>query len=100
MPGGVKLFLDMAIGASSRIERDDKDKIEGIVNKVEGLHSKLQDIGREQGYQRVCVEEMCLTQPRVYGLLIVNRNVKPNFEIKVRVPMQRLCDGRWFSLSC
>jgi p24 family protein alpha len=51
--GGVKLHLDLAIGASSTIERDDKDKIENIVGKVKDLNARLQDVRREQVFQRV-----------------------------------------------
>lgn len=52
--GGVKLNLDLAIGASSAIESDDKDKMESIVDKVKELNGRLQDIRREQVFQRVC----------------------------------------------
>jgi p24 family protein alpha len=51
--GGVKLYLDLAIGATSAIESDDKDKIESIVGKVKDLNARLQDIRREQVFQRV-----------------------------------------------
>ena len=54
--GGVKLSLDMAIGASSKIESDDKGKIEGIVGKVKELNGRLTDIRREQVFQRVSAE--------------------------------------------
>ncbi len=51
--GGVRMYLDLAIGASSTIEADDKDKIESIVGKVKDLNARLQDIRREQVFQRV-----------------------------------------------
>ena len=51
--GGIKLSLDMAIGASSKIESNDKGKIEGIVGKVKELNGRLTDIRREQVFQRV-----------------------------------------------
>jgi p24 family protein alpha len=51
--GGVKLSLDLAIGATSKIESDDKGKIEGIVGKVKELNGRLMDIRREQVFQRV-----------------------------------------------
>ncbi|ERF68652.1 hypothetical protein EPUS_09444 [Endocarpon pusillum Z07020] len=50
--GGVRMYLDLAIGASSTIESDDKDKIESIVGKVKDLNARLQDIRREQVFQR------------------------------------------------
>lgn len=49
----VKLTLDMAIGETSKIESEDKGKIEDIVQKVKDLNSRLQDIRREQVFQRV-----------------------------------------------
>ena len=53
--GGVKVSLDLAIGETSKIESEDKGKIEGIVQKVTDLNSRLQDIRREQVFQRVCL---------------------------------------------
>ena len=51
--GTVKLTLDLAIGESSKIESSDKGKIQGIVQKVKDLNARLQDIRREQVFQRV-----------------------------------------------
>jgi emp24/gp25L/p24 family/GOLD len=51
--GGVKLTLDLAIGETSAIESQDKDKILDIVQKVKDLNMRLQDIKREQVFQRV-----------------------------------------------
>ncbi|RDW91329.1 hypothetical protein BP5796_02494 [Coleophoma crateriformis] len=51
--GGIKLTLDMVIGETSSIESNDKGKIQDIVQKVKDLNSRLQDIRREQVFQRV-----------------------------------------------
>jgi hypothetical protein len=51
--GGVKLTLDLAIGETSKIESEDKGKIQDIVQKVKDLNGRLQDIRREQVFQRV-----------------------------------------------
>jgi hypothetical protein len=51
--GGVKLTLDMAIGETSKIESSDKGKVEDLVSKVRDLNGRLQDIRREQVFQRV-----------------------------------------------
>lgn len=51
--GGVKLTLDLAIGETSAIESEDKGKIQDIVQKVKDLNGRLQDIRREQVFQRV-----------------------------------------------
>lgn len=52
--GTVKLMLDLAVGESSAIERDDKGKIVTLVTRVKELNGRLQDMRREQVFQRVC----------------------------------------------
>jgi hypothetical protein len=49
----VKLTLDLAIGETSAIESEDKGTIQDIVQKVKDLNGRLQDIRREQVFQRV-----------------------------------------------
>lgn len=51
--GGVKLSVDIAIGETSKIESEDKGKIDSIVGKVKELNGRLADIRREQIFQRV-----------------------------------------------
>jgi hypothetical protein len=51
--GTVKFTLDMAIGETSKIESTDKDKVQTLVQKVQDLNSRLQDVRREQVFQRV-----------------------------------------------
>ncbi|KAI5778251.1 emp24/gp25L/p24 family/GOLD-domain-containing protein [Geopyxis carbonaria] len=51
-PNGVRLHLDMAIGETSEIESRDKDKLADIVQRVKDLSGRLQDIRREQVFQR------------------------------------------------
>ncbi|KAL2041150.1 hypothetical protein N7G274_006094 [Stereocaulon virgatum] len=50
--GQVKLTLDMAIGETSAIESTDKGKMSEISQKVRDLNGRLQDIRREQVFQR------------------------------------------------
>ncbi|KAH8163733.1 hypothetical protein CIB48_g4521 [Xylaria polymorpha] len=50
--GGVRLTLDLAIGESSEIESTDKSKLQDISQRVKDLNSRLQDIRREQIFQR------------------------------------------------
>lgn len=52
-PGAVKVTVDLAIGETSKIEPEDKDKIKDIVQRVKDMNSRLHDIRREQVYQRV-----------------------------------------------
>lgn len=51
--GGIKLSLDLAIGETSAIESTDKSKLSDIAQKVQDLNARLQDIRREQVFQRV-----------------------------------------------
>ena len=55
--GIIKLSLDLAIGETSAIESTDKGKINDIVQKVKDLNGRLQDIRREQVFQRVCFDD-------------------------------------------
>ncbi|KAL7793533.1 emp24/gp25L/p24 family/GOLD domain-containing protein [Trichoderma ceciliae] len=50
--GGIKLRLDMVIGETSQIESDDKDKLQDITSRVKDLNARLNDIRREQVFQR------------------------------------------------
>ncbi|KAJ5907751.1 membrane protein, partial [Penicillium taxi] len=50
--GAVRVSLDIAIGETSKIETEDKDKMKDIVQRVRDLNSRLHDIRREQVYQR------------------------------------------------
>ncbi|KAK5987154.1 putative membrane protein C16E9.09c [Cladobotryum mycophilum] len=50
--GGIKLRLDLAIGETSQIESDDKDKIQDITGRIKDLSARLNDIRREQVFQR------------------------------------------------
>ena len=52
--GNIKFELDMVIGETSKIESSDKEKMNDIVSKVRDLNARLQDIRREQVFQRVC----------------------------------------------
>ena len=51
--GGIRLTLDLAIGESSEIESSDKTKLEDIHTRIKDLNARLQDIRREQVFQRV-----------------------------------------------
>lgn len=53
-PNAVRLHLDLAIGETSAIESRDKDKLADIVQRIKDLGARLQDIRREQLFQRVC----------------------------------------------
>ncbi|MCJ1443760.1 MAG: emp24p/erv25p- protein [Stictis urceolatum] len=50
--GTIKMTLDLAIGETSAIESDDKGKIQDIASKVKDLKGRLEDIKREQIFQR------------------------------------------------
>lgn len=50
--GGIRLTLDMAIGETSSIESSDKNKLEDLATRVRDLNARLNDIRREQVFQR------------------------------------------------
>ncbi|KAM0333013.1 hypothetical protein ACHAQA_001670 [Verticillium albo-atrum] len=50
--GGIRLTLDLAIGESSLIESADKEKLQDVATRVKDLNARLQDIRREQVFQR------------------------------------------------
>jgi hypothetical protein len=97
--GGVKLSLDLAIGATSKIESDDKGKIEGIVGKVRELNGRLMDIRREQVFQRVRsgAPPMATSALGPQSFLTRSRNEKQNSETRAKPPMLELFGGRSFS---
>ncbi|KAM7198670.1 emp24/gp25L/p24 family/GOLD domain containing protein [Rhypophila sp. PSN 637] len=50
--GGIRLTLDMAIGETSAIESSDKEKLNDLATRVKDLNARLNDIRREQVFQR------------------------------------------------
>ena len=50
--GGIRMELDLAIGATSAIERADKDKMGEVAERVRDVNARLQDVRREQVFQR------------------------------------------------
>jgi hypothetical protein len=50
--GGIKLVLDLVIGETNEIQSTDKGKLEDLTTRVKDLHARLQDIRREQVFQR------------------------------------------------
>jgi hypothetical protein len=51
--GGIKLTLDVAIGETSALEGGDKEKMQDLATRVRDLNARLEDIRREQVFQRV-----------------------------------------------
>lgn len=51
--GGIRLNLDLAIGETSQLESTDKNKIEDIASRIKDLNARLNDVRREQVFQRV-----------------------------------------------
>lgn len=86
--GTIKIELDMAIGETSAIESTDKGTMEDLVTKVKDLNGRLQDIRREQVFQRVCYITIRLRC--VYEMLTVRaRNARPSSVISLKQPTRR-----------
>ncbi len=93
--GGVKLTVDMAIGETSKIESEDKGKIDSIVGKVKELNGRLSDIRREQVFQRV--SPFLLRNPVSSYLpsdTPPHRNEKPNSVTRAKPSIRGSCAGR------
>jgi hypothetical protein len=71
----VKFTLDLAIGETSKIESTDKSKLDDLSQKVRDLNSRLQDVRREQVFQRV---RRLDTQSEGGGTNGHGRSAKPN----------------------
>lgn len=101
--GGIKLTLDLAIGETSQIESTDKGKIQDMVQKVRDLNGRLQDIRREQVFQRVrtpskgnrCIRQCLHDDVNTTG--IAYRNAKPSFGISRSRRMRAWSDGLCFN---
>ena len=93
MPAGaVKFELDVAIGETSQIESTDKGKMTDIEAKVKDLNSRLQDVRREQIFQRVA-----LPVPSFRENILTYwsyRNEKQNLETNLNLRMRGWFDGR------
>lgn len=50
--GGIRLTLDVAIGETSALDGHDKSKMEDLATRVRDLNARLNDIRREQVFQR------------------------------------------------
>lgn len=72
-------MLDMAIGESSKIESEDKGKIDSIVGKVKELNGRMADIRREQVFQRVST--LFLFGLR-FGLLRTIQDLRISFSLR------------------
>jgi p24 family protein alpha len=49
----IKLHLDLAVGETSELDRGHKDQKDSLAQRVQELNARLQDIRREQVFQRV-----------------------------------------------
>jgi hypothetical protein len=95
--GGIKLTLDLAIGETSAIESTDKGKIQDIVQKVKDLNGRLQDIRREQVFQRVGLRSLDRRGwiDDSYAILTTDRNVRLSSEISPSRQMRGWYGGQW-----
>ncbi|POR33629.1 Putative membrane protein C16E9.09c [Tolypocladium paradoxum] len=50
--GGIKMRLDLVIGDTNQIESSDKHTLQDIATRVKDLNARLNDIRREQVFQR------------------------------------------------
>lgn len=104
--GGVRLNLDLAIGETSAIESTDKGKIQDIVQKVKDLNARLQDIRREQVFQRVSFWDVGWAVFDLGGGLLMcvcvlgSRSERRSLGISRRRRIRGWCGGRSCSWLC
>ena len=96
--GSVRLTLDLVIGETSAIESTDKKNIQSIVQKVKDLNSRLQDIRREQVFQRVSLTSTALVVINA-DMLNPCRKGRPNSEINQNRQIREWSGGLSFSWS-
>lgn len=80
--GGIKLKLDLVIGETSEIESNDKDKLQDIASRIRDLHHRLNDIRREQVFQRV---GRTSTNKTMFLANIVNQGTRGRIQRSVRI---------------
>ena len=99
--GTIKMTLDLAIGETSAIESDDKGKIQDIASKVKDLKGRLEDIKREQIFQRVssrcCGRSGDWEMRGSWLIACCYRNGRLSSGISRRLLMPEWSGGRWFS---
>lgn len=90
----IRVTLDIAIGETSKIETEDKGKMQDIVQKVKDLNGRLHDIRREQVFQRVCFLSVQLSLYNdcrdANGIF---RNARPNSVINPKLPTRASSAG-------
>lgn len=93
--GGIKLKLDMVIGSSSEIESSDKNTLADITTRVKDLNNRLNDIRREQVFQRVSDCDAFFGGCYVVGRVLTcdDRNARPSSEISPSPPTPVSFDG-------
>jgi hypothetical protein len=102
------LTLDLAIGETSAIEREGNGKIQDIAQKVKDLNGRLQDIRREQVFQRVSAVfpgtpfkilwigkgvQFWWMNLKADANELMYRSERPSSEISPSLRMLELCDG-------
>ena len=93
--GGIRLTLDVAIGETSALEGGDKSKMEDLATRVRDLNARLNDIRREQVFQRVSLQPPYFRAPRdnTDCVRTQNRNARPSSATSPRAPTAAWCAG-------
>jgi len=89
----VKLHLDLAVGETGDLSKESNDQSESLAKRIQDLNARLQDIRREQVFQRV----HC---PSCFCVMYIDfcRNEKQSFVINLNQLMRELLDGLFCSL--
>ena len=84
--GTVKFTLDLAIGETSKIESTDKGKIDDLAQKLRDLNSRMQDVRREQVFQRVSLvsKEGLLRRSKMLTTCVCSRSERQSSATSLR----------------
>lgn len=85
----VKFHLDMVVGHSDEFHQAGTEKVKDLARRILDLNARLQDIKKEQIFQRVSYDcNLLMVHP-----LMLARNAKRNSEISRKRQTPALCGG-------
>jgi hypothetical protein len=98
------LRLDLAVGETGDLDGSNKDQSESLAQRVQDLNARLQDIRREQVFQRVTLPTPLLLpsllRRGVVRTELTCRNGRLSFVISRNQLMRGLLDGLFYNLLC
>ena len=85
----VKFNLDLVVGHSDEFHQAGTEKVKDLARRIQDLNARLQDIKKEQIFQRVCLRQNILHEPTTNS----DRSERLTSETSLRRPIQKWYDG-------